>query len=107
MFGNNLQSHYPPRYMECGDRIFVRISRQGQTLMEFVVDNASSYTDLIGEIRYAAQHIEGLTNIFIRNYSRGWSRQCPMRFYPGVSRPQRNAPSGQPVRRMLCPWETH
>lgn len=105
MYGSNIQTHYPARYIESGDRIFVRVSRNGQSLREFVVDNVSNFTDLIGEIRYASQYVEGLTQVFIRNYSRGWSLERPMKFYP-VSLPRHRKAAAQ-KRRMLCPWETH
>ncbi|MDE5653539.1 MAG: hypothetical protein K2L83_06550 [Muribaculaceae bacterium] len=104
MYGSNLKSHYPQRYIEEGDKIFVRIIRSGETLLEFVVDNVASYTDLVGEIRYMGQYMEGLTDVFIRNFSRGWSMTRPMMFYPGVSRPRRK---NEPKKRMLFPWETH
>lgn len=107
MFGSGIQTHYPERYIELGDRVFIRISRGRQTLMEFAVENVGSFTDLIGEIRYAAQHIEGLTDVYIRNYSRGWSMMRPMKFY-AAGRPQlRNAAVVTRQRRMLSPWETH
>lgn len=105
MFGRNIQSHYPSRYMEAGDRIFIRVSRSGVTLREFIVSNASNFTDLIGEIRYEGRDLVGLAQVFIRNYSRGWSVERPMKFY-SASRVPKQRPALRAMR-MLSPWETH
>lgn len=104
-----------------GDRIFVRVMRDGKTLLEFSVNNAGSLTDLIGEIRYAARNIVGLTTVFIRNHDRGWSETRPIKFYAdgGVRRRRSQTnnvksnyaasptPINRSAARMAFPWETH
>lgn len=81
----------PGRRIVRGDRIYVRVMQEGATLLEIMVDNASSLTDLIGEIRYAGRDLEGLTKVFIRNHSRGWSCERPLKFYTGMPCPRRRA----------------
>ena len=114
MFGNNLASRYPSRYIRQGDRIYVRIVQNNIKMYEFSVENVSDYTALIGEIRFAARDMSGLAKVFVRNHSRGWSEERPMMFYQGMPSQRRRAISarvrlGERKSRsgMLAPWETH
>lgn len=121
-----MKATYPIEY---GDRIFVRAMQEGRRVLEMTVTNVSDITGLVGEIRYAGRGLDGLTTLFIRNLSRGWSMERPFRFYTGVPSPGRAlrreavkavyASYGSravgaeysvapPVRRrMAFPWETH
>ncbi len=116
--------------IELHDRIYVRITQDGITRIELSINNAASMTDLIGEIRYAARHIDGLAKMFVRNHTRGWSLEQPIKFYREGTAPRyryrtsrRNpiemgadyhgvAPRSQrsTVERSahtIFPWETH
>lgn len=115
MFGHNFTSRYPSQYIRKGDRIYVRIMQNRMKVLEFSVDNVADYTSLLGEIRYAGNHLSGLASVFIRNHSRGWSEERPMMFYQGMPAPRRGMARSRNSRRvlqparsgMLAPWETH
>ncbi|MDE6009992.1 MAG: hypothetical protein K2F87_00900 [Muribaculaceae bacterium] len=118
---------YPIEY---GDRIYVRAMQDGLKVLEVMVTNVADLAALVGEIRYAGRRLEGLTQLFIRNHTRGWSMERPFKFYTGVPSPRtavvreavraasvayrrRVSPSGAyiapTVRRthVIFPWETH
>ena len=118
---------YPIVY---GDRIFLRAIQDGAKVLEVTVCNVSDLTGLVGEIRYAGRQIDGLTRLFVRNMTQGWSIERPFRFYSDVPSPARQAtkaavlaagaayrrrltPSGRYVapskvrRHTTFPWETH
>ena len=107
---------YGSREMRVGDRVFARVTLERKVVLEITCLNVGSMTDLVGELRYAMRGRSGLANVYIRNHSRGWSCERPMRFYAdGSARPDRRhlrastavtAPE-IPARRMLFPWETH
>ncbi|MDE6811374.1 MAG: hypothetical protein K2J15_03390, partial [Muribaculaceae bacterium] len=120
MAGNNsgrserVLSRYPAGYMRKGDRIYVCVMQYGRRLLEFSVSNVDCYTALMGEIRYAGRELDGLMKVFIRNHTRGWSEERPLKFYAGMPAPRRlSRNAGGEVRhpgegkRMLAPWETH
>lgn len=113
-----------------GDRIFVRAIQAGVKVLEMTVTNVADLTGLVGEIRYAGRQLEGLTRLFVRNCTRGWSLERPFKFYTGVPSPRcvamretvrraeasytrRLTPSGYymapaPARsHTTFPWETH
>lgn len=113
---NRVMSHYPVGYMRKGDRIFIRVIQNGRSMVEFTVYEADSYTTLMGEIREAGRNLDGLANVYIRNCSRGWSEQRPLKFYRGFPAPRHHRSRrqigevSQPAsagKRMLAPWETH
>lgn len=121
-----MKTTYPIVY---GDRIFVRILQDGVKVLEMTVTNVADLTSLVGEIRYAGRHLEGLCTLFIRNMNRGWRLERPFKFYDGVPSPRRTAlreavraageaymrrvsPSGSYVApprggHTIFPWETH
>lgn len=109
-----------------GDRLFARIVMSGRTVKEFVLNQVSDMTELLGELRIKMKGLCGLVQVYIRNYTRGWSMDKPLMLYTNpVSRRvsdstnrgystdlfdgeiQQRCASQQPERRMLCPWETH
>ncbi len=110
-----IRSQYPAGYMRKGDRIYVCVMQYGRRLLEFSVNNVDSYTALMGEIRYAGRGLEGLMKVFIRNHTRGWSEERPLKFYSEMPAPRRRVSRGAvgqvrlPAegKRMLAPWETH
>lgn len=122
-FDNAFGSRNPIRY---GDRLFARLLRHGRMIMEFVINEVSDFTELMGELRKKAKGLKGLVQLQLRNYSRGWSMEQPLMLYSSSSRPSpraaySSAPQSQlfndyfsssseapkPERRMLFPWETH
>lgn len=97
------------RPMKYGDRIFVRLVMGRRTVAEFELSNVNDYTELLGELRYRTQGLDGLAQLYVRNMTRGWSQERPMRLYADMRRPMRRTqrPVATQTRRMLCPWETH
>ncbi len=82
------------RPMRYGDRVFVRLeSMQGmrRTLAEFTLTEVNDLTEVIGELRHYTRGLRGLTRLYVRNVTRGWSFEQPFMLYsearrvPGVS----------------------
>ena len=101
-----------------GDRIFARVSRNGQTVFNYVTEKVSSMTELLSELRIAMKDLRGLVMIHIRNYNKGWGDERPLMLYPGDFKQRRayqtattpysaNLFGGQGERKMIFPWETH
>ena len=64
-----------------GDKIFARITRNGQTILNYVTQHVASMTEFIMEIRKQMKGIRGLVVIHIRNYDRGWGEERPLMLY--------------------------
>ena len=64
-----------------GDRIYARVTRNGQTVFNFVTERVADMTELIGELRQAMRGIRGLVMIHIRNYHQGWGEERPLMLY--------------------------
>ena len=97
-----------------GDKIFARVTRNGQTIFNFVSEKVSNMTDLFSQLRVAMKDIEGLVMLHIRNYNQGWGDKRPLILYARRVRNftirQESAYSDEVVagsRKMLFPWETH
>lgn len=98
-----------------GDKIFARVSRNGQTIYNFVSEKVANMADLVSQLRRAMRNIQGLVILHIRNYDQGWGEERPLMLYPekrlSVNPLEGNFNIGQsaqePARRMLFPWETH
>jgi hypothetical protein len=97
-----------------GDKIFVRLTVGSRTLLELTVTRVNDLSELYGVIRSHVRSFRGLTAMYIRNISRGWSATRPLMLYPSAAPRQQVAVQGslfsvdpQPERRMLMPWETH
>lgn len=93
-----------------GDKIFVRVTSGRTVLLEETFTRVADMTELTGEIRTRLRDTEGLSKIWIRNCTRGWSTERPLMFY----RRTRNAATSpfnlqkeRVARKMLTPWETH
>lgn len=81
-----------------GDRIFARITQNGNTIYNFVTERVGDMTEFIMEIRKALKGIKGLVMLHIRNYNQGWGEERPLMLY---------ARENENRERMLFPWETH
>ena len=96
-----------------GDRIFARVTRDGQTVYNFVSEKVSNMADLVAQLRRAMKDIHGLVMIHIRNYNRGWGIERPLMLYasesiaPNISPLARKVTKPSMQRQMLFPWETH
>ena len=97
-----------------GDRIFARVTRNGQTIYNFMSEKVASMTDLLSQLRIAMKDIQGLVMLHIRNYNQGWGDQRPLMLYTSKTRnyPEFNesvvsAPMELSSREMFFPWETH
>lgn len=71
----------PIRY---GDRIFVRLVsvREGwRTLADFSISEVNDLSEIFGELRHYTRGEKGLTRLYIRNATRGWSFEQPFMLY--------------------------
>lgn len=101
------------RKISYGDRIYTRVTRNGQTVLDFVTEKVSNMTELIGELRRAMRDLQGLVMLHIRNYHQGWGTERPLMLYAGrrvglqeilnLNSPVQN--TAKPA--MLRPWEVH
>ena len=105
-----------------GDRIFARLTMGNVTIAEFMTSQAESMSDIIGELRHVTYGRRGLCKLYVRNHSRGWSRERPMMLYsPEMPRTAVSQPSGSlelhsasasaamlnARPHTIFPWETH
>lgn len=96
-----------------GDKIFARVTRNGQTILNFVSEKVANMTQLISELRFAIKDVQGLVMIHIRNYNQGWGEERPLMLYsrriPEYKNSTENnlAAINTTSRTMLFPWETH
>lgn len=97
-----------------GDKIFARVTRNGQTIYNFMSEKVSNMADLLNQLRIAMKDITGLVMIHIRNYNQGWGDERPLmlyarkvRNYPIYDEVQEIKGSGNSNREMFFPWETH
>lgn len=88
-----------------GDRLFARLVLHGNTIVEFMINRVNDLTELIGELRYSTRGLRGLAQLYIRNFSRGWSMERPLMLYPDLHGSREKSRVSN--ERMLCPWETH
>ena len=97
-----------------GDKIFARVTRNGQTIYNFVSEKVSNMTDLLSQLRLAMKDIQGLVILHIRNYNQGWGEERPFMLYARKIRNYNEFKSSvapvlevTPSRKMFFPWETH
>gem|GEM_PF-1252709 len=108
--------------IEKGDRIFARLTSGGKTVAEFMTSQASSMSDIIGELRHVTYGQRGLCKLYVRNHSKGWSRERPMMLYSPEIEPRKPMePASASLLRSasasaamltsrphtIFPWETH
>lgn len=96
-----------------GDRIFARVTRNGQTIFNYVTEKVATMSQLISELRIAMKDVHGLVMIHIRNYHQGWGEERPLMLYSErinnyeTYKRNHNMEQEAPSPRMLFPWETH
>ena len=97
-----------------GDKIFTRVTRNGQTIFNFVSEKVSNMADLLSQLRIAMKDFQGLVMLHIRNYNQGWGDERPLMLYARKTRNyplpnQNNDIKTEMVasRQMFFPWETH
>lgn len=66
------------RKIELGDKIFARVTKNGQTILNFVTENVSTMKELLRAIREAMKNLNGLVMVHIRNYHQGWGEERPL-----------------------------
>lgn len=95
--------------IEFGDHIFARITKNGQLLYECTLDSVADMTQLLGEIRHNTPGMKGLTKLYIRNHSKGWSQERPLMLYPAndIYAAPKESVTFRRNPHMLFPWETH
>ena len=69
--------------IEKGDRIFARISKNGRTILEFMINCIGSVEELMQEIRRMVGDVRGLVKLCLRNQSRGWGQERLLMLYAG------------------------
>ena len=97
-----------------GDKIFARVTKNGQTVYNFVSEKVANMADLMSQLRMAMKDIQGLVMLHIRNYNQGWGDERPlmlyarrMREFPVYGNASVAIKQESPRRQMLFPWETH
>lgn len=97
-----------------GDKIFARVSRNGQTIYNFVSEKVANMADLLCQLRSAMKDVQGLVMIHIRNYNQGWGEQRPLMLYAKKASIYSDRIAANTVsvaqsssRQMFFPWETH
>lgn len=108
--------------IELGDRIFARLTMGGKTIVEFMINTVADMTQLISELRHTTSGKHGLAMLYIRNQSRGWSRERPLMLYSAQSgrkaapvyasmspfdRPSDPGSGYMQPAHVTFPWETH
>lgn len=77
------------RPIQYGDRIFVRVvsvERGWRTLADFCLNNVNDMSEVIGELRRHTRGERGLTRLYVRNATRGWSFEQPFKLYTDEER---------------------
>lgn len=65
-----------------GDKIYARLILNEKNVIEFVIDNIASMTELIGELRMMTRSLKGLAKLYVRNMTQGWCIERPFMIYP-------------------------
>lgn len=81
------------RPIKYGDRIFVRIvsvERGWRTIADFCLTQVNDMSEIIGELRRYTHGERGLTRLYIRNATRGWSFEQPFKLYSDEERIRRS-----------------
>lgn len=93
-----------------GDKIYARLSIGGRDVVEFMVEWIGNMSELLAELRQQARLYHGLAQLYVRNFTQGWSRKQPLMLYTPARSEARRAQDVRIVasqRQMLFPWETH
>ena len=67
--------------MRIGDRVYARLTMCGNTIAEITGDRFAGVTDVITFLRHKASRVRGLTSLYVRNQSQGWSVERPLMLY--------------------------
>ena len=84
--------------IEKGDRIFARISKNGHTILEFMINCIGSVEELMQEIRRMTGDLRGLVKLCLRNQSRGWGQERLLMLYAGSQSAPAVAPAHDRLR---------
>lgn len=79
--------------MAYGDRIYARLSLNGEKVAEFMTDRVAGMAELLGELRTRTRSLRGLCRLYVRNYSRGWSSERPLMLYASAPIRQQHTPA--------------
>ena len=87
---------------------------RGRTIVEFMINKVSDLSELFGELRKLTRGVRGLAQLYVRNFSRGWSMERPMMlyapnegYYRGNQLHESVARKPAQEKRMDFPWEWH
>lgn len=69
------------RAIRYGDRVYVSVSIRGRIVVEFETSTVGDYSELMRELRSRTRGVSGLTQLRVRNMSRGWSLERPFKLY--------------------------
>ncbi len=106
------------RIIRKGDRIFARLTMGARTVIEFMIDQVESMTDLLLEVHRVTSGVRGLCKLYVRNQSRGWAQERPVMLYGTRSAVASKATVSMSTvnaapspfsyySHMQFPWETH
>lgn len=92
-----------------GDRIFARLSQGGRIIVEFMVDQVNDMKEVMKELRRLTAGCRGMSRLYVRNMSQGWSHEQSLMLYPSavstasVSRDTAERVA-EPFRRNIFNW---
>lgn len=72
------------RQIRYGDRIFVRLMQthfNRRIIAEFTVTDVNDLSEVYGELRLRTRGHRGLSQLYVRNVTRGWSMEQPFMLY--------------------------
>lgn len=84
-----VSSSAPGRPIRNGDRIHVRLTRVqpgSDVIADFILSEVKDLSDIYGELRYHTRGLHGLTNLSVRNITRGWAFTQPFMLYADTRR---------------------
>lgn len=67
-----------------GDKIFARLTQGGKVLVEFVAERFDDIKEVMRELRRLSAQCRGISRLYIRNMTQGWSIEETLMLYPGT-----------------------
>lgn len=64
--------------IEQGDEVYASLSIAGKVIAELKETDAEKMDDILHKLRTLALRYSGMTRVYIRNHTKGWSLQLPL-----------------------------
>lgn len=91
--------------LDRADNIFASLSIHGQTLVSFYRNQFSSVAEIVAAIKAAANGLQGLAQVSIRNQSQGWKIDlCILFKHHPKEKAMHSAIPPHEGRQYLIPW---